>query len=79
MKGADRHQGRCGLAAGKGVIVMMTLEEAEAAFMTCWQATPLATRAAIVIEKFLDGEASFIVMVDGEHVLPMAASGTTNA
>ena len=59
-----------GLAAGKGVIVAMTLEEAEAAVHDM-----LAGNAFGVIEEFLDGEeASFIVMVDGEHVLPMATS-----
>ncbi|END61778.1 phosphoribosylamine--glycine ligase [Escherichia coli] len=64
-----------GLAAGKGVIVAMTLEEAEAAYeMLAGNAFGDAGHR-IVIEEFLDGEeASFIVMVDGEHVLPMATS-----
>jgi phosphoribosylamine--glycine ligase len=42
---------------------------------TCSPAMPSATPARVVIEEFLDGEeASFIVMVDGEHVLPLATS-----
>jgi len=65
-----------GLAAGKGVIVAMTLDEAEAA------ATDMLTRgrfgdagARIVVEEFLDGEeASFIVITDGTNILPMATS-----
>lgn len=65
-----------GLAAGKGVIVAMTLAEAEAA------ATDMLTGgkfgdagACIVVEEFLDGEeASFIVVTDGTDVVPMATS-----
>ncbi|SEC32940.1 phosphoribosylamine--glycine ligase [Pseudomonas anguilliseptica] len=61
-----------GLAAGKGVIVAMTLEEAEEAVRDMLSGD---AGARVVIEEFLDGEeASFIVMVDGEHVLPMATS-----
>lgn len=65
-----------GLAAGKGVIVAMTLEEAEAAVRDMLSGNAFGDAGArIVIEDFLDGEeASFIVMVDGEHVLPMASS-----
>lgn len=66
-----------GLAAGKGVIVAMTLTEAESAVndMLAGNAFGDAGHHHIVIEEFLDGEeASFIVMVDGEHVLPMATS-----
>lgn len=65
-----------GLAAGKGVIVAMTLEEAEAAVHDMLAGNTFGDAGhRIVIEEFLDGEeASFIVMVDGEHVLPMATS-----
>ncbi|RYJ63688.1 phosphoribosylamine--glycine ligase [Pseudomonas songnenensis] len=65
-----------GLAAGKGVIVAMTLEEAEDAVRDMLSGNAFGDAGArVVIEEFLDGEeASFIVMVDGEHVLPMATS-----
>jgi phosphoribosylamine--glycine ligase len=65
-----------GLAAGKGVIVAMTLEEAEAAVKDMLAGNRFGEAGhCVVIEEFLDGEeASFIVMVDGEHVLPMATS-----
>lgn len=65
-----------GLAAGKGVIVAMTLEEAEAAVHDMLAGNAFGDAGhRIVVEEFLDGEeASFIVMVDGEHVLPMATS-----
>lgn len=65
-----------GLAAGKGVIVAMTLEEAENAIRDMLAANSFGDAGSrVVIEEFLDGEeASFIVMVDGEHVLPMATS-----
>ncbi|QIX95567.1 phosphoribosylamine--glycine ligase [Cedecea sp. FDAARGOS_727] len=65
-----------GLAAGKGVIVAMTLEEAEAAVNDMLAGNAFGDAGhRIVIEEFLDGEeASFIVMVDGENVLPMATS-----
>ena len=65
-----------GLAAGKGVIVAMTLSEAEAAVHDMLEANAFGDAGArVVIEEFLVGEeASFIVMVDGESVLPMATS-----
>jgi phosphoribosylamine--glycine ligase len=65
-----------GLAAGKGVIVAMTQEEAEAAVNDMLAGNAFGDAGhRIVVEEFLDGEeASFIVMVDGEHVLPMATS-----
>ncbi|QCR37457.1 phosphoribosylamine--glycine ligase [Nissabacter sp. SGAir0207] len=65
-----------GLAAGKGVIVAMTLEEAEAAVTDMLAGNAFGDAGhRIVVEEFLDGEeASFIVMVDGTHVLPMATS-----
>ncbi|MFQ3786080.1 phosphoribosylamine--glycine ligase [Halomonas sp. A29] len=65
-----------GLAAGKGVIVAMTLAEAEAAVRDMLEANAFGDAGArVVIEEFLEGEeASFIVMVDGTTVLPMATS-----
>ncbi len=65
-----------GLAAGKGVIVAMTLAEAEAAIRDMLAGNAFGDAGSrVVIEEFLEGEeASFIVMVDGEHVLPMATS-----
>src|SRR5699024_856812 len=65
-----------GLAAGKGVIVAMTLEEAEAAIKDMLSGNLFGEAGnRVVIEEFLTGEeASFIVMVDGKNVLPMATS-----
>ncbi len=65
-----------GLAAGKGVIVAMTLGEAEAAVIDMLSGNAFGSAGSrVVIEEFLDGEeASFIVMVDGTHALPMATS-----
>src|SRR5574344_1705435 len=65
-----------GLAAGKGVIVAMTLDEAEAAVRDMLSGNAFGDAGSrVVIEEFLDGEeASFIVMVDGKNVLPMATS-----
>ncbi|HET6395953.1 MAG TPA: phosphoribosylamine--glycine ligase, partial [Pseudoxanthomonas sp.] len=65
-----------GLAAGKGVIVAMTLEEAEAAVRDMLSGNAFGDAGArVVIEEFLDGEeASFISMVDGSTALPMATS-----
>lgn len=65
-----------GLAAGKGVIVAMTLQEAEDAIQDMLAGNAFGNAGhRIVIEEFLDGEeASFIVMVDGENVVPMATS-----
>ena len=65
-----------GLAAGKGVIVAMTLEEAEDAVRDMLSGNAFGDAGSrVVIEEFLDGEeASFIVMVDGQNVLPMATS-----
>jgi phosphoribosylamine---glycine ligase len=65
-----------GLAAGKGVIVAMTLAEAEAAITDMLGEYAFgAAGARVVIEEFLEGEeASFISMVDGRTALPMATS-----
>ncbi len=65
-----------GLAAGKGVIVAETLEQAEAAVRDMLSGNAFGDAGCrVVIEEFLTGEeASFIVMVDGKNVLPMATS-----
>ena len=65
-----------GLAAGKGVIVAMTLDEAEDAVRDMLSGNAFGDAGArVVIEEFLDGEeASFISMVDGTTALPMATS-----
>lgn len=65
-----------GLAAGKGVIVAMSLEEAHTAIDSMLIDNRMGDAGArVVIEDFLDGEeASFIVMVDGQNVLPLATS-----
>ncbi|MGO2497638.1 MAG: phosphoribosylamine--glycine ligase [Vibrio litoralis] len=65
-----------GLAAGKGVIVAMTLQEAEDAIQDMLAGNAFGEAGSrVVVEEFLDGEeASFIVMVDGSSVLPMATS-----
>lgn len=65
-----------GLAAGKGVIVAMTLAEAEAAVKDMLSGNAFGEAGSrVVIEEYLDGEeASFIVMVDGKNVEPMATS-----
>jgi phosphoribosylamine---glycine ligase len=65
-----------GLAAGKGVVVAMTIEEAHAAVDMMLSDNKLGDAGArVVVEEFLAGEeASFIVMVDGKHVLPLATS-----
>ncbi|WP_295363772.1 phosphoribosylamine--glycine ligase [Arenimonas sp.] len=65
-----------GLAAGKGVVVAMTVEEAEAAILDMLEGNAFGDAGArVVIEEFLEGEeASFISMVDGAHALPMATS-----
>lgn len=65
-----------GLAAGKGVVVATTLEEAHAAVDTMLSDNKFGDAGArVVIEDFLDGEeASFIVMVDGKHALALASS-----
>jgi phosphoribosylamine--glycine ligase len=65
-----------GLAAGKGVIVAMTLHEAEDAVRDMLSGNAFGSAGSrVVIEEFLDGEeASFISMVDGATALPMATS-----
>ena len=65
-----------GLAAGKGVVVAASLEEAHAAIDAMLIGNRMGSAGArVVIEDFLDGEeASFIVLVDGRNVLPLASS-----
>lgn len=65
-----------GLAAGKGVVVAMNLQEAHDAVDMMLSDNRLGDAGArIVIEEFLSGEeASFIVMVDGKNILPLATS-----
>jgi phosphoribosylamine--glycine ligase len=65
-----------GLAAGKGVVVAATREEAHAAIDRIMKDKALGEAGSrVVIEEFLEGEeASFIVMSDGSHVLPLATS-----
>ena len=65
-----------GLAAGKGVVVAMAMDEAHSAIDMMLADNKLGDAGArVVIEEFLVGEeASFIVMVDGKHVLPLATS-----
>jgi phosphoribosylamine--glycine ligase len=65
-----------GLAAGKGVVVAMHLDEAHAAIDAMLSDNKLGSAGArVVIEEFLQGEeASFIVMVDGKNILPLATS-----
>jgi len=65
-----------GLAAGKGVIIARTVEEAEKAVEDMLAGNAFGEAGhRVVIEEFLTGEeASFIVMADGEHILPLATS-----
>ena len=65
-----------GLAAGKGVVVAMAEDEAHAAIDAMLADNKLGSAGArVVIEEFLTGEeASFIVMVDGKNILPLATS-----
>ena len=65
-----------GLAAGKGVVVAMSDQEAHDAIDMMLADNKLgAAGACVVIEEFLDGEeASFMVMVDGKNILPLATS-----
>lgn len=65
-----------GLAAGKGVIVAETLEQAEEAVKDMLSGNAFGEAGCrVVIEEFLEGEeASFIVIADGKNILPMATS-----
>ena len=65
-----------GLAAGKGVVVAMTLDEAEKAATDMLAGGSFGEAGTrIVVEEYLDGEeASFIVVTDGDSILPLATS-----
>ena len=65
-----------GLAAGKGVILAETREQASAALKDMLEADAFGDAGRrVLVEDFLEGEeASFIALVDGEHVLPLASS-----
>ena len=65
-----------GLAAGKGVVIAQTMQQAESAIEDMLEANKFGDAGhRVVIEEFLSGEeASFIVMVDGTHCLPLASS-----
>jgi phosphoribosylamine--glycine ligase len=64
-----------GLAAGKGVVICASPEEARDTALAMFAGRFGPAGATVVIEEFLDGEeASFIAMVDGQHILPLASS-----
>jgi phosphoribosylamine--glycine ligase len=64
-----------GLAAGKGVVIAETREQAEAAIDACFAGEFGAAGVELVIEEFLDGEeASFFALTDGKTVLPLATA-----
>ena len=64
-----------GLAAGKGVVVAMTKDEALAAIDMMFGGAFGESGAEVVIEEFMEGEeASFFVLSDGEHALPLATA-----
>ncbi len=64
-----------GLAAGKGVVIAASADEAIATAQAMFDGRFGAAGDEVVIEEFLEGEeASFIVMADGEHILPLATS-----
>src|SRR5215213_6636374 len=64
-----------GLAAGKGVVVALTLAEAEAAIDMMFEGGLGAAGAEVVIEEFMEGEeASFFALCDGETAIPLASA-----
>jgi phosphoribosylamine--glycine ligase len=64
-----------GLAAGKGVTVAMSVEEAEEAIIDCFAGAFGASGAAVVIEEFMEGEeVSLFVLTDGEAILPLTTA-----
>jgi phosphoribosylamine---glycine ligase len=64
-----------GLAAGKGVVIAASADEAIEAAQQMFAGAFGAAGNTVIVEEFLEGEeASFIVMADGEHVLPLATS-----
>ena len=64
-----------GLAAGKGVTVAMSVEEAEEAIIDCFSGLFGASGAAVVIEEFMEGEeVSLFVLSDGKAILPLTTA-----
>lgn len=64
-----------GLAAGKGVTVAMSVEEAEEAIIDCFSGAFGTSGAAVVIEEFMEGEeVSLFVLCDGETLLPLTTA-----
>jgi phosphoribosylamine--glycine ligase len=64
-----------GLAAGKGVTVAMTVEEAEEAIIDCFSGAFGEAGAEVVIEEFMEGEeVSLFVLCDGENILPLTTA-----
>ena len=64
-----------GLAAGKGVTVAMSVEEAEEAVIDCFSGAFGASGAAVVIEEFMEGEeVSLFVLCDGTGILPLTTA-----
>ncbi|MHA6298424.1 phosphoribosylamine--glycine ligase [Devosia sp. CAU 1758] len=64
-----------GLAAGKGVTVAMSVEEAEEAIIDCFSGLFGASGAAVVIEEFMEGEeVSLFVLTDGKDLLPLTTA-----
>lgn len=64
-----------GLAAGKGVTIAQSREEADAAIEACFAGAFGKAGSEVVVEEFLEGEeASFFALVDGTHALPLAAA-----
>ncbi len=64
-----------GLAAGKGVTVAMSVEEAEEAIIDCFSGAFGASGASVVIEEFMEGEeVSLFVLSDGEAILPLTTA-----
>jgi phosphoribosylamine--glycine ligase len=64
-----------GLAAGKGVVVAMTLDEANAALDMIFGGGVGEAGAEVVVEEFLEGEeVSFFVLCDGEHAIPLVTA-----
>jgi len=64
-----------GLAAGKGVTVAMSVEEAEQAVIDCFSGAFGASGAAVVIEEFMEGEeVSLFVLSDGKDILPLTTA-----
>ncbi|MHA6729339.1 phosphoribosylamine--glycine ligase [Devosia sp. A369] len=64
-----------GLAAGKGVTVAMSVDEAEAAIIDCFAGAFGASGASVVIEEFMEGEeVSLFVLCDGTNILPLTTA-----